>query len=453
MFSCPRSSAQQIVGSDRHASILCANGAVFSWGENRDGQLGDGTLVSPTTAVKTIVSRVARLSVHGRGAVAVDDEGKVFAWGTVAQKNYGVPSWGWVETIPRQIPFASDVRLATWNDFNIYYLLTDMTLYASGANTKGQYGNGTTERQDTGSVKVLVDSVIDVFCARATAFAARIDGAILAWGSNQENQIDTTSKKYYTMPQVILRTPGIVSTCGTSGGNTNNSGSMRVVTVDGDVYVWGDNDKNQLGVSGQPRVALPTKLMLHRKVIAVSGGIDHTIVLLDDGSVWTWGDNFYGQLGNPSPTNTVEPTPAVGLSNIVAIGAGEYSSYAITRDGELYGWGDNTYRQLNLDTTPIQYTPVQLPVPCNLATGIRQNTPLPVSTCMPNPVLDVFTVTVATGTTRVDVFSTHGKLVRSLQVTSTESDISIDIASEPPGVYAIVQSSGSRVFSTTLVKL
>ncbi|MBL0322610.1 MAG: hypothetical protein IPP80_09610 [Ignavibacteria bacterium] len=50
--------SQQIVGSGRHASILCVDGAVFSWGENYDGLLGDGTMTPSQEAVRSKVPQL-----------------------------------------------------------------------------------------------------------------------------------------------------------------------------------------------------------------------------------------------------------------------------------------------------------------------------------------------------------------------------------------------------------
>jgi len=442
--------AQQIVGSDRHASILCLDGVVFSWGENQDALLGDGTTKEYREAVRAKVSRIKSLNGRYAGVVAVDRDGNVFAWGGVEQNQFGMPSWEYIEPLPKRIPYVSGVKKAIAGSANGYYLLADGRLFVSGQNSQGQYGNGTTISLDSGCSLVPVNNIVDVFCAVATAFAVQADGTILAWGSNQENQIDTTSEPFYSEPRVVLITNGIVSTLSTSGGFTNSMGSMRVVTIEGEVFVWGQNDKKQLGVSDSKWVKSPTKLAMPGKVVAVSGGLYHTVVLLADGTVWTWGDNGFGQLGNPYYQNTVEPVKAIGLANVVAIGSGSYSSYAITRDGSLHGWGDNTYRQLNLDGAPRQYTAVPLPVPCGLVSSVSSHGQTTIASSTPSPVIDVLTVFIKEGTTTVEVFSMQRRSIRRVQPSLTATSVSIDMSSEPLGVYTIVRTRGS-VVSTEMV--
>ncbi|KDN48534.1 RCC1/BLIP-II [Tilletiaria anomala UBC 951] len=80
-----------------------------------------------------------------------------------------------------------------------------------------------------------------------------------------------------------------------------------VLTVDGDVYVWGWNAERQLGEASSKLVRRPELLTLSSgnsnvedEIVSVSDidcGNDHTAVVLQDGSVWTSGSNEHGQLG------------------------------------------------------------------------------------------------------------------------------------------------------------
>ncbi|MBL0322607.1 MAG: hypothetical protein IPP80_09595 [Ignavibacteria bacterium] len=363
-----------------------------------------------------------------------------------------MPSWLWTESMPQLIPFLSGVRTIVASFANAYYLLSDGSLKVSGENSQGQYGNGTTSRLDSGCSMVPIDSVVSVFCDLATVFAARADGSVWAWGSNQENQIDSSTNLYYDKPRKMFQTPGVALTIGTSSSFMNVFGSMRVVTVDGEVWVWGQNDKNQLGVSNTKRVKMPTKIPMPGKVIAITGGLYHTVVLLENGTVWTWGDNGFGQLGNPYYNNTAEPVKAIGLANVVAIGSGSFSSYAIMRDGSLHGWGDNTYRQLNRDDAPRQYTAVPLPVPCGLVSGVALDDEKSTTQSSPSPVIDILTVPIVEGTTRVEIFSIEGRTVHIVQPSLTDSMVRFDLSSESPGLYTIVRTRGNVVTTEVVIK-
>jgi len=444
--------SQQIVGSGRHASILCVDGAVFSWGENYDGLLGDGTMTQSQEAVRSKVPPATRLIGRHNGVMAIDVDGRVYTWGWITGNQFGMPSWSVTEPLPLPVPYLVGVRTAVTGSSNVVYHSIDGRVFVSGVNLRAQYGNGTTTRLDSGCSMVPIDSVVSVFCDLATVFAARADGSVWAWGSNQENQIDSSTNLYYDKPRKMFQTPGVALTLGTSSSFMNVFGSMRVVTVDGEVWVWGQNDKNQLGVPNTKRVKVPTKIPMPGKVIAITGGLYHTVVLLENGTVWTWGDNGFGQLGNPYYNNTAEPVKAIGLDNVVAIGSGSFSSYAIMRDGSLHGWGDNTYRQLNRDDAPRQYTAVPLPVPCGLVSRVAVDDQKSTTQSSPSPVIDILTIPIVEGTTRVEIFSIEGRTAHSVQPSLTESMVRFDLSSESPGLYTIVRTRGNVVTTEVVIK-
>lgn len=85
------------------------------------------------------------------------------------------------------------------------------------------------------------------------------------------------------------------------------------------VIAWGDNRIQQS--------TLPYGLT---DVVALAGGLYHSLALKADGTVTTWGGNAGGAL-NISP----------GLTNIVAIAASGYHSLALGSDGKVTAWGNN----------------------------------------------------------------------------------------------------------------
>ena len=73
-----------------------------------------------------------------------------------------------------------------------------------------------------------------------------------------------------------------------------------------------------------PRTQSPTPVPVSglTGVVAIAGGVGHSLALKSDGTVWAWGYNGTGQLGDGSTTNRVTPVPVSGLSGVVAIAGG-----------------------------------------------------------------------------------------------------------------------------------
>ena len=445
--------AQQIVGTDRHTSILCADGTVYGWTSvNTNGMLGFGTEENANIPTRAKVDNISSIFSGDFSIVAVDQAGKVWAWGSNQGGRFGMPSWDFREFAPKLIMHTTGVKKVVVNNSNTAYLMNNGQVRISGDNYAGQYGNGTTTTLDSGSVLVPLDSIVDIFCALSSTCAVRADGTIYAWGNNGTKLIDSSDNIAVSSPVVKLRTNGVISTSGSFGGYSSVRGCMKIVTIEGDVYVWGWNDNNQLGFENVQRIVTPRRLSLPKKVKAVTGGAYHTIVLYEDGTVAAFGDNEKGQLGNPSVTNSATPVNVSGLTDIVAISAGIYTSFAFARDGTLYGWGDNEYHQLNVSGGNTITQPVAIPLPCvplSITASIKQTELL----CAPNPVYDVLRIAIEQNTSSVELYSMLGGIVQFAQPSALDTHITMDISQQPPGMYTVVRTMGNSRTTELIVKL
>jgi hypothetical protein len=129
----------------------------------------------------------------------------------------------------------------------------------------------------------------------------------------------------------------------------------------GTVWAWGYNTSSQIGDGSTTITAYTLPVQVLSGAVAVAGGVQHTLALVDDGLgstvLWSWGGNWSGQLGiEPSagwespgalPTSRSRPT-ATSLRDVLAVTAGQDFSLALMRDGTVRGWGSNGYGRLGL---------------------------------------------------------------------------------------------------------
>ena len=140
---------------------------------------------------------------------------------------------------------------------------------------------------------------------------------------------------------------------------------MIVQTASGEIWGWGDNTYGVLGnayfeTTGS-NITEPTKITLPQNVtsVAISAGYDHVLMLTSDGNVYAWGNNEYGQLGQENAQIVKTPTLVEGLrgKNIVAVSAGMQFSLALTDGGKVYSFGNNAKLQLGHNAVNSSSTP------------------------------------------------------------------------------------------------
>lgn len=72
---------KQVSAGWNHAVALLQDGTVWTWGENTDGALGNGSYSNAIRPVKSNISNVAQVSAGDQYVLALKHDGKVMAWG------------------------------------------------------------------------------------------------------------------------------------------------------------------------------------------------------------------------------------------------------------------------------------------------------------------------------------------------------------------------------------
>ncbi|XP_055593249.1 inhibitor of Bruton tyrosine kinase-like [Uranotaenia lowii] len=124
------------------------------------------------------------------------------------------------------------------------------------------------------------------------------------------------------------------------------------LTKDGDVYTTGHGRGGRLGNGAENTVVYPTKVPVptrnpeSERIVDVSTGRYHTLLLSDQNCIYSCGENNHCQLGiKPPPEKQLTFTSIGGLHNfadkkIKRIIAKDYHSIAIC-EADVYVWGSN----------------------------------------------------------------------------------------------------------------
>jgi alpha-tubulin suppressor-like RCC1 family protein len=188
------------------------------------------------------------------------------------------------------------------------------------------------------------------------------DSTIMTWGGNGSTYPLGNSTMSYTYAP-INPTGNLQSMVAVDGGVGHSVG----LRSDGTVWTWGKNDAGQLGLGDNVLRSVPTAIPSLNGVVRIAVGGEHTLALRSDSTVWAWGANGGGQLGDNSTIAKSTPQQVAGLPPIIQISAGAYCSMALAKDSTLWIWGTNDVGQIGNGLAPAnQLVPFHLAAPTEI---------------------------------------------------------------------------------------
>jgi len=246
---------------------------------------------------------------------------------------------------------------------NLAAIKTDGTLWVCGKNSNGQLGDNTVTRKSspvqtvafgTNWKQVAVGHSVSSLESGHMA-AIKTDGTLWCWGENTNGQLgdNTITKKSSPVQTIAFGTNWKQVACGDS--------FTAAIKTDGTLWMWGIGGNGQLGENKISGSASPVQTFAFgSNWKQVSCGYRHTAAVKTDGTLWCWGTA--GLLGdNTAVGNRSSPVQTVTYAtNWKQVSCGRNHTGAIKVDGTLWTWGNNAYGQLGDFSSSSRSSPVQI---------------------------------------------------------------------------------------------
>ena len=332
---------KQVEGGGRyegsHSIALASDGTVYTWGFNQYGQLGDNTTTNSRSPIAVQVAgtplagkTIVQIAAGADHSLALDSGGALYAWGSNA---YGQLGNGTTtnSSVPVAVKIAGTplagktiVQIAAGANHNMV-LTSDGAVYTWGWNYHGQLGNNTKTNSNTIVAVQTIGTplagkkIVKIAAGQGHSLALTDDGMVYAWGRNDTGQLGNNATTDAMLPVAVTVT-------GTPMSNKTiveiASGARHSLAIDssGKVYAWGHNGSGQLGNNSTVNALTPVAVQApaDKNIIQVSGsgwlGASSS-ALTSNGAVYSWGRGFDGQLGDG--TNNDSSVPVITTINLV----------------------------------------------------------------------------------------------------------------------------------------
>lgn len=337
----------------------------LSFGHNSEGQTGLGTSGTDTIVATPIVTTnlvgrsISQVYAGGRHSLLLADNGDVFSFGSNANGRTGLATANGATLVATQIDSSNlmgkTVTQAIAGGSHSLLLANDGTVFSFGWNGFGKTGLDTTLGDtlvatpiDTTNLTGKTITQVDTGGQHSLLLDA--DGVPYAFGSNGSGQTGMNTD----IGNTLVATPI---------DNTNLSGKLitqvsagsshsLLLADDGSVFSFGSNQFAQTGLGtdiGNTLVATAIDMsnVVGHKIIQVSAGFSHSLLLADDGTVFSFGSNVGGRTGLGTDTETTFVATPIDTTNlmggkIIQVSAADFHSLLLADDGTVFSFGFNT---------------------------------------------------------------------------------------------------------------
>ena len=311
--------------------VLKANGSVWTWGKNNNGQLGLGHYNSVYTPQQVpSISDVVEIAAGQEHVVVRTNQNYAYTWGSNSCGCLGIGSTT-RSNVPVQMTNGTNITGIGAGSYNTYVLKSG-AVYTCSKNGWGAIGDGTTTNRTT-LTDINLSGIEKITGNEGATFAISNTGALYSWGHDGHGRLgDGGGETDRLLPQIII-----------SSGITDVSMGFfdcMALTDTGTVYNWGYS----YGTSPVLRndISNVSKITAARQAQFV----------LQGNTIKSKGMNTNGALGVGDTSWHTSWTNVTG--DFTDFDIYEYMGIAVGTNGCIYTWGITNVEEETYITAPIK---------------------------------------------------------------------------------------------------
>jgi len=311
----------------RHGCALREDGAVYCWGDNAFGQIGDGSREDRLTPVRATAAPADIDSIESNYELvcAIREDRTISCWGSSSAELAAADT----------VADASEIAVG---GHHVCVRYPGGQVACWGRNAEGQLGDGTTTTRTALTDVMGLSDATAISAGNWHSCAIRNSGEIVCWGTNSSGQLGDGSGMNQLAPSPVATTgAGRLVSAGLSH-------SCAIMEGMGEIRCWGHNAYGQLGDGTTAPRPTPVTAMGIEAISIAAWGDWHVCAVRVGGQVACWGANSQGQLGTTmasiTPSDIDITVPAVHVES------GRMHSCMLAEDGSVFCWGRNDSGQI-----------------------------------------------------------------------------------------------------------
>lgn len=362
-------------GPGAHACGLDADGRALCWGRNESGELGTGRSSIHEAAPQRVAGSLvfSAIATGSRYSCGLTRNGEAYCWGSNEDGTLGDRT---TTNSPRpvRVDMKTNFESLSVGSSHACGLTSEGKAYCWGHNRLGELGNGTAGLEDrdneySASAQAVTGDLVfrSITVGSGHTCGLTRDGSAYCWGSNNHGKLGTSYKSGWFVAYPVPVSTNILFKSITAGG-----WHTCAIAEDDRGYCWGGNPLGQLG---NGTTSIPTashsnpQRIEHFTFESLSAGYHSVCGVTLNGNVYCWGDNSAGQLGTDEPSQDCSadthtywchpsPAPLAGRLRVREVSAGGQSSCTISLQNVAYCWGKNSKGKLGNGTLDDARRPV-----------------------------------------------------------------------------------------------